>query len=220
MSRLENRKRAVFVHHSVGRQLIDSSGMRELLAQESIDLVDVDYNRIGARDAGGKVAGVPTVPNDDTDITAIATLLEGESEFVKWLGGFDVVAMKSCYPNSNLSTDLAEQAQRSELRRIGVAAARRFKAFVWVTPPPLPPLRTSRAAAQRALEVARSSTSLLGSGVLVVDLHSRLSDDRGLLARDYRRKNPLDAHPNRVGAALGGSLLIEAIGHALTDRRE
>ena len=203
MSRDSAQPNIVFLHHSVGRQLIATADLRARLLASGIRLTDVDYNRLGTTGPEGERISAPPVPYDDTDIPALADLLDRGGEFVDWLASFDVVVMKSCYPNSNLKTDSAALKQRQEVSRILSAASNRFRSFLWVTPPPLPPLRTSVAAARRARDVALSSSST-ASHVMVFDLHGSLADDAGMLSRQFRRINPLDAHPNKLGALSAG----------------
>lgn len=216
-ARTARQTRAVFVHHSVGRQLIDSASIRSALLDEGIELTDVDYNKIGARGPAGTPLSAPPVPEDDTDIGAYVSLLTGDEQdgFLQWLRTFDIVVLKSCYPNSNIKSSDAEVRRRKEIETIVSHSAVLFRSAVWVTPPPLTRFRTTNSSAARAHAVAQWTVEMPRSpNVAVFNLHAELSEvdggQRGMLREDFRRL-PLDSHPNRLGAARAGASLAKAI---------
>jgi hypothetical protein len=205
--------RIVFIHHSVGRQLLLYGKVREQLAKLStpdckIELFDHDYNRIGLTGADGQKTGQSfPLPGDDTDPPALAKLFTGAEADVIGLRekilSYDVIALKSCYPNSAIRSDEAERSRMDLYQQLIAAITRIPREFVLVTSPPLTPLRTSASQAARASRVARwlATDATAGAGnVSVFDLFHHLAEpsgrDAGMLRKGYRRALPFDSHPH------------------------
>jgi len=211
--------RAVFVHHSVGRYMIQHGDMRKALRAIDVGLWDTDYNKFGAHNELGVQVPAPEVPDDNTDPDGLLRIFtqgsENDKRFIAWLQDFDVVALKSCYPASNIASDADLVARKELYRALSQAVSRALPAAVLLTPPPLAPLRTNAANAARACDLASSLTNQLKLplNVTVFDLHGLLAridaGGDGTLARPYRRWLPVDSHPNSVGARVAGSKLAE-----------
>lgn len=191
--------------------------MRQKLKDVGIELTDVDYNYRGTHDLAGTRINAPLIPDDDTDIAAYARLLTNAKDdpFVQWLSGFDLVVLKSCFPNSNLASDEELDEQKRQIESIITNSAKLFKKVLWVTPPPLTRGATTTQSARRAQTVARwTYEHTWPANVKVFDLHTALSEvsgkQAGRLKKAYRRL-PFDSHPNRKGALQAGNQLLDAI---------
>lgn len=211
--------RVIFVHHSVGRYMIQHGDMRRLLLESNVALWDIDYNKLGVREERGMPVAAPEVPDDNTDPDGFLRIFtrgsENDARFIAWLQGFDVVALKSCYPASDIAS-YADLAARQKLySSLSEAVSESLRRTVLLTPPPLAPWRTTAAKAARACELANwlANDLKLPANVTVFDLHGLLAhiDGKGdgTLARPYRRLLPVDSHPNTTGAHIAGRRLAE-----------
>jgi hypothetical protein len=220
-------RRVVFVHHSVGRYMLAHGHVRDILSGKGIGLWDTDYNKLGARDNTGSATAAPPVPDDNTDPDGLLNIFarhsESDEQFVRWLAGFDLVALKSCYPASNLASEEEFHARQRLYDELAALAAGTLAKVVLVTPPPLAPLRTSHENAARAARLAQwmATDMNLPDNVTVFDLHSVLASPDGLagdgtLAVRYRRLIPFDSHPNTAGARSAGKHLADHIEQVLT----
>jgi hypothetical protein len=211
--------RVIFVHHSVGRYMIQHGDMRRFLMAKNVAFWDCDYNKIGAHDQTGRRVEVPEVPDDNTDPDGFLRIFtrgsDGDARFIEWLQGFDVVALKSCYPASNISSDEELESRKELYRSLSHSVSECLPSTVLVTPPPLVPMRTSSSNAARSCRLAKWLTTdlALPSNVTIFDLHGLLAHPNnrgdGSLARPYRRLLPVDSHPNTVGARAAGRALAE-----------
>lgn len=232
--------RMLFLHHSVGRQLLRDGRIRDRLLEMApsgvrLLLDDHDYNKLGLHEADGAPSGRAfPLPHDDTDPPALARLFAGvDPEVVsarEQILAYDVVAMKSCYPNSAIRSDADGGSLREIYRALLSSLAEIDREFVLVTSPPLVPLRTTDAQAARARSVATwlASGTRLPDNVTVFDLFDRLAapadPDADRLRRELRRRLPIDAHPNsRAGEEIGpafANALTAAATRALSRAKE
>lgn len=209
--------RVMFVHHSVGRYMIRHGDMRNLLIAADVALWDTDYNKLGIHDERNAHVSGPAVPDDNTDPDGLLRIFtrgsDSDKQFIDWLKAFDIVAMKSCYPASNIESDAELTARKELYRRLSEVVSEVLPTTVLLTPPPLAPLRTTAANAARACELADWVTEdlKLPANVTVFNLHGLLAHvdgkGNGTLARPYRRLLPVDSHPNVAGARIAGQRL-------------
>jgi hypothetical protein len=220
-------RRVVFVHHSVGRYMLAHGHVRGTLSAKGIGLWDTDYNKFGARDDGGNTIVAPPVPDDNTDPDGLLNIFARHSgadeQFIRWLAGFDLVALKSCYPASNIESDDELLARQKLYDQLVALAAGQLSKVVLLSPPPLAPLRTSHQNAARATRLAHwmATEMSLPGNITVFDLHSLLAypggqSGDGTLAGQYRRLVPFDSHPNTSGARAAGERLADHIHHVLS----
>ena len=214
--------RILFLHHSVGRYLLRDGTVRMRLAAASRDVAlwDHDYNKVGLIGPDGRPTGRAfPLPGDNTDPDGFVRLFVGEdaeaSAARDEVLGFDVVAMKSCYPNAAIKSDAQlDSIMATYATLIGALGTRGDTQFVLATSPPLTPMRTSPEQARRARTLASwlagTKAGIDAPNVAVFDLFDRLADpDDHRLRPAYRRRLPIDSHPN---VAAG-----EAIGQAFAD---
>lgn len=221
----------LFIHHSVGRYLIRDGGLRDLLAAQTrlpgvtVELWDHDYNKLGLTDGQGhQLETAFPLPGDDTDPSALARLFAGgDAEAAAARGKmleFDLIAMKSCYPNSAIRSDADMDALKMVYAGLlGSLSALPGYRFLLLTSPPLAPLRTKGDDGHRARNVADWLVAEADGipNVRVFDLFDRLAAGRAdrhadRLARPYRRLLPVDSHPNvRAGREIGPAVVAKML---------
>lgn len=80
------RPNILFIHHSVGENLIRDGSIREILTEEGFDFWDHGYNnsKFGLRNEKGNPAGCYWIPEDNTNPDGLAALfsLEPDSDNV------------------------------------------------------------------------------------------------------------------------------------------
>ncbi len=202
----------IFLHHSTGRNLIQQGGVRERLTAAGFQFWDHDYNYEGLIGPDGQRTGYSYgIPDDNTNPDGLARLLAQPAYERPWnafsgLLQHDVIALKSCFPASDIASD--EQLAQYQEWYVGmraVMARHPEHIFIVVTPPPLNPTATDAETAARARAWADwlgSDEFLAGhSNVLTFDLFDRLAEgdpsspDYNMLRADYREGE--DSHPNR-----------------------
>jgi hypothetical protein len=208
-----NMQRILLLHHSVGRYLLRDGEVRARLAgaSSSLELWDHDYNKLGLTDGrGDRLGHAFPMPSDDTDPPGLLRLFTGtDAEATparEQALEFDIIAMKSCYPNSGIASE-AELDSMLDMYRALLAALGAIgdRQFVLLTSPPLTPLRTSAAQGRRARAVADWLAGPAADdlpNVWVFDLFNQLAEPSGTsqvnrLRQAYRRRLPFDSHPNR-----------------------
>jgi hypothetical protein len=218
--------RALFVHHSVGGQLLRQGRLRDQLAELAdaggpvVELWDHDYNQVGLSDATGTRLGRAfPVPDDDTDPPGLLRLVQGEdgaAPYLAELTGFDLVLMKSCFPNNRLRTDQDATALRQTYQALfGTLGQWQSTHAVLLTSPPLHPRHTTRAEAARARELASwlletRRPDNVGVFDLFGVLAARDGAQAGMMRKDYRRRFRLpDSHPNDRGAQDAAAALTD-----------
>lgn len=219
-------KRALFVHHSVGRYIMQHGGLREQLAaglgpkQTTIELWDHDYNKFGLSDSAGTALGRSfPIPDDNTDPGGLVKLFESRAApYFDELLSFDLVLAKSCYPNSGIKSS----ARLDELKRIYqqlfAAVAQCNIEFVLLTSPPLAPLRTNAQEAARARELAEwLAKQTPAANIRIFNLFDVLAEadgsrQAGMLRKEYRRFLPFDSHPNVTGSKAAAQALTRFLG--------
>jgi hypothetical protein len=217
--------KALFVHHSVGGQLLQAGRLRDLLAEQArrggptVQLWDHDYNRIGLSDADGRRLDRSfPVPDDNTDPSGLVKLAAadgGAAPYLAELLGFDVVLMKSCFPNSGIRSDQAFDALQGSYRQLFEAVAGWTTSAVLLTSPPLTPFHTDAEQAARAIRMARWLADVdKPANLHVFDLFGVLAEPSGrhagMLRKAYRRRFRMpDSHPNDAGAQAGARALAD-----------
>lgn len=216
----------IFLHHSVGRNLINQGSVRERLTQAGFHFWDHDYNWEGLTRPDGTLAGYSYgVPGDNTDPDGLARLFS-QPAFPWPINAFsgllqhEVIIVKSCFPNSNIKSD----EQFKEMQGYYLKMRDRMdqfpdRLFIIVTTPPLNPAETTPEAAARARALSRwlqSDEFLAGHpNVAVFDLFGLLAEDDpaapdfNMLRAEYREGT--DSHPNRFANETIGPIFAEFI---------
>lgn len=213
----------VFLHHSVGGNLINQGGVREAFTAAGYQFWDHDYNYLGLRDPQAKYTGYSyRVPSDNTDPDGLLAIFQQPVYElpVNTLSGLlqhEVIIFKSCYPASDLVSDeQLRQRQDWYVQMRAVMDQHPDKIFIALTPPPLNPAETRSDIAARARAfadwLAADNYRAGHPNVFVFDLFDALAEDDpaapdfNMLRAAYR--DGTDSHPNRAANETIGPQLV------------
>lgn len=213
----------VFLHHSVGGNLINQGGVREAFTAAGYQFGDHDYNYLGLRDPQAKYTGYSyRVPSDNTDPDGLLAIFQQPVYElpVNTLSGLlqhEVIIFKSCYPASDLVSDeQLRQRQDWYVQMRAVMDQHPDKIFIALTPPPLNPAETRSDIAARARAfadwLAADNYRAGHPNVFVFDLFDALAEDDpaapdfNMLRAAYR--DGTDSHPNRAANETIGPQLV------------
>lgn len=214
----ETGRRLFFLHHSTGRALLEEGYARDYLTSintaKGTDLVlwDHDYNYIGLTDVEGDLEGYNySIPNDNTDPVGLHELwTTSNSARDSLLSRYDVIAFKSCYPASDITSEaMLDQYKEWYLEMRAFFDSRPDKIFIVMSPPPRHRLATNIENADRARRFANwlvSPEYLAGHQNMVgfdfFDLCAQADDgssNRNMLRYEYERSHyTTDSHPNAL----------------------
>lgn len=162
---------------------------------------DLFQNGQGKRRANWKFPGSDTKPGDFAELFSFEKQQAGDPTLADIMQ-YDVIAIKSCYPNSNLKSREELGAAQTNYQKIAnFFEVQPDKKLIILTSPPLVPLKTTRENAARARQLANwLSSGTLARNVYIFDFFGELAAADGkqphMLRQEYRRWLPLDAHPN------------------------
>jgi hypothetical protein len=193
----------LFIHRSVGRNLLHDGQVYAQIGT-SFELHDFDQNTGILSSAVTEEKSLWKIPGNDTRPGSYAELLsfekqQGNDPTLADIMKYDVIVIKSCYPNSNLkSREELETAQKHYQSIISFFNAQPDKKLLILTSPPLISFKTNPENAARARALANwLAENKLASNVFVFNLFDELADkSTNLLRKEYRRRLPWDAHPN------------------------
>ncbi|MGB3023609.1 MAG: hypothetical protein WBB39_02270 [Candidatus Saccharimonadales bacterium] len=213
-------KKILFLHRSVGENLIKDGKMYELIATHGDDeLSDFNQNTSVLRDADGSRKTDMVMPGGNTTPRDFAALFRDDyhSPLKDLTMEFDAIVIKSCYPNSNIKSSAELHEVQNYYRSIAQYLTQHAdKKLIILTSPPLIPLLTNRANATRARELAYwLAHTEFGENVSIFNLFDELANNSGtqanMLRREYRRILPFDAHPNKLASQTIAPKLIQFI---------
>lgn len=205
--------RVLFIHRSVGNNLIAQGRLYELIDGDT-ELCDFNQNTGVLRTKLGSEQTALKMPGGDTHPSNYAELFSDKSsDMLDFVMNHDVVAIKSCYPNSNIKSD--EELERIKNHYEAIASfflSHPEKRLIIFTSPPLQPLKTNTSNTARAMQLANWLTKgNLGNNVQVFDFFSLLADKKGYLKREYRRLIPFDSHPNKKANTTIAPVIAEVL---------
>ena len=213
-------KSVIFLHRSVGNNLVHDGKMYELLRDcPDISFADFDQNTRILRDTNSSRTTDYIMPGDNTTPRDYAELFSGSYSppFKDFVMAHDVIIIKSCYPNSNIKSADELQTIKGYYRSIAAFFAKYHdRVLIIMTSPPLVPFMTNAANAKRARELAMwLSREDFGPHIRVFDFFDLLADDSGnhanMLRKGYRRLVPFDSHPNKLASQTIAPQLINFI---------
>lgn len=209
--------RMVFLHHSVGKGLLNDGGLRNSLLDMGILVKSATY---------GDSLG------EDTDmnywLAKFRNRINEIYEFNNHPNHYydngttnDIVMFKSCFPNSDIVAEGSGEGDASSPERTIANYQATFagledemrkypdKLFIYLTAPPRHPDATTLEYAARAREFNDwlikdfqpnyvKETGL--NNFFVFDLFGTLADQQNVLKKEYRRPQPKDSHPNQKGS--------------------
>lgn len=191
--------RVLFIHRSVGHNLIKEGNLRTLMDAVTIELDDYDNNTGHLTRANGSVTKSSiNIPGNNTNPDNLAAY------FKRWdeqLNNYDWIMIKSCYPNSHIQDEAQLETIKQSYEHIFEAFYMHDKLLILLTSPPLRPLFTNQREAQLASKLSEWLISNANSQLKIFDFHKLLSEETGqhtgMLHRSYRRWVPFDNHPNK-----------------------
>jgi hypothetical protein len=217
--------RIIFLHHSVGQNLIEQGNVREGLTKLGYEFYDHGYNDGGLRLADGTYTGTNfDVPGDNTDPDGFAEIFaqplhDPPDNTFSHLMEYDVIIFKSCFPNSNIESD--EQLAQYQAYYLSIRDRMDQypnKLFILLTIPPEVPGNSEAQAVARARTFANwlQSTEYLSGhpNVRVFDFFDLLSGQDNFLRSDYRFDN-YDGHPNEQANRDIGPIFIDFVDQAI-----
>ena len=224
----------IFLHHSTGHNLIEQGGVRERFSEAGYDFWDHGYNPNGLRRPDGTHTGYSYhVPDDNTDPDGLSRVFAQRARDLPWntfsgLLQHEVIAFKSCFPVSDISSDEHLKGYKSYyLGMRNVMDQHADKVFIVLTPPPLNPAATDADTAARARRFAdwlKSEEYLNGhSNVFTFDFFDYLAEDDpsapdwNMLRAEYR--GGTDSHPNQTANETIGPIFVDFITHAIQEYR-
>lgn len=150
----------IFIHHSVGNNLIHQGNLREQFQQFGYFFWDQDYLDIGLTQPDGMPAGYSyDIPGDNTDIDGYVMIFQ-QPVLVLPVNAFsallqhEVIIFKSCFPNSQIADNATLEWDKQEYLIIRQSIDQHpDHIFFLVTSPPLNPAETDKSSAQRAREL-------------------------------------------------------------------
>lgn len=209
--------RMVFLHHSVGRRILNEGGLRNDLLQMGVLVKSATYgDEVGEHTDVCHWAG-----KFDSSMQDILEFSASGNRYHKDGTTNDIVVFKPCYPNSDIVGEGTEpgdpygaeqttanyKATFNHIRPL--MAAHPDKLFIYMTAPPRVPEATTAEMAARARlfndwlikEFQPTYQSETGqNNFFVFDLFGTLADERGFLKSEYRLNLTGDSHPNEKGA--------------------
>lgn len=224
----------VFLHHSVGHNLIEQGNVRQRFTEAGFNFWDQGYNWEQLRDPEGNTTNYSYyVPDDNTDPDGLAAIFAQPVyrlplNTLSGLLQHEVIAFKSCFPVSNISDEAQlERYKAYYLSMRQVMDKYPDKIFVILTPPPLNPAETNAEAAARARAFAnwlQSDDYLKGRpNLFTFDLfgylaeNDPLSPERHMLRSAYR--DGADSHPNPKANQTIGPLFVDFVIKAVESYR-
>jgi len=217
-----------FLHNSTGRYLLAECDARALVAEvnsrdgSGLEFWDHDYNDIGLRDPAGDYVGTYSIPDDNTDPDGLHKLWTTDNPArTSILANHQVIAFKSCYPASDITSDAMLEQYKTWYREIrNVFDQHQGHMFVVMSQPPRHRLRTDLAQADRARAFADwlSSEEFLSGhdNVVTFDFFNFLahpddgSEARNMLRWEYERSHTdTDSHPNTLANQTVGPVFMD-----------
>ena len=218
--------RMVFLHHSVGKGLLNDGGLRDQLLDMGILVKSATY---------GDSLGEDTDMNHwagkfNEKIDEIFHFRNHPNQYYEDGTSNDIIMFKSCFPNSDIVAEGEgfgdpNAAERTIANYIATFESLKDemkkypdKLFIYLTAPPRHPEATNAEYAARArkfndwlLKVFQpeyaKETGL--NNFHVFDLFGVLSDDNNFLKKEYLRDRPQDSHPNEAGSKTAVSAFVK-----------
>lgn len=200
--------KVLFIHRSVGQNMLEDSKLRYKLESDGVQLYDVNANKCRFTNSEGFIEESPVpIQEGKTDPEDLAEFFSKAQEggYEPALNEFDCIIIKSCYTANSLKTDKRLDSQIDAYVSIKKYIENHSRQnFIICTAPPQTQICTTAKAAKRAKTlqgwIIRQFDTL--PNVKVLDVFGMLASERGVLDKKYRRFAFYDQHPNRDGSRL------------------
>ncbi len=227
-------KNVFFLHHSVGRYMLEDADLRGWFADFDADhgtqirFWDHDYNYIGLRNPPGVLLGyhygAAAADTDPDGLHYLWTTNVQPAARDSILSKHDVIVFKSCYTGSDVISDARlAQWQQYYLGMLPTFAEHPDKTFILLTSPPRNRRHAmgeaSIAARARALATWLTGPQMAGSlsNLHVFDLFDVLAEPNdgqpgaNTLRSEYERNSSTDSHPNTLANTVFGPLVAQFV---------
>ena len=205
--------RMVFLHHSVGKGILESGGLADSLMAMGVAMRGATYGD----EVGERTDVCDWLPKFQRDLGRILKFKAHPNIFYTGDTTNDIVMFKSCFPNSDIKTDGTAPGNPTSSERTLANYKAAFTGlttefrnhprtlFIYLTFPPLVPEETTPEAALRVrtfnqwlqselVPAYEKETGL--TNLAVLDLFDILADNSNMLRAEYRNGRPHDSHPN------------------------
>jgi hypothetical protein len=228
-ARATNFEEILFIHHSVGEDLINNGEVRSRFTSAGYHFWDHGYNYDGLRDPNGNSTGRNfNIPDDNTDPEGYYNLFqEGNLSIpghaLNQIMMYEVIMFKSCYPAASIpdETTLADY-KRYYLSIRDFMDRHPEKIFIPFTTPARHPAETNATEAANARAFANWLTSSeYTSGhpnVFPFNFFGLLADSSNMLRPEYR-PSYVDSHPNERAGREIGPVLVNFVINAIQSYR-
>lgn len=219
-------KRMVFLHHSVGKGILQQGGLRDSLLAIGISVKGATYG-----DEVGQFTDMcHWSPKFANDFDRILDFKNHPNVYYQDGRSNDIIMFKSCFPNSFItgegsgpgdptSRERTLQNYKASFAELGkVFRQHPDRLFIYMTFPPLTTAETNPEAAKRAREFNNWLLSKFlpqyrqESGLdnfQIFDLFDILADSDNVLRREFHRDNEHDSHPNETGNKIVAQKFME-----------
>lgn len=216
----------VFLHHSVGLDMLSQGGLRDSLFGMGIMVKSATYGD----DIGNGTDVCDWLPKFRRDIDKMLTFKMHPNLYYNDGTENAVIMFKSCFPNSQIVADGTPPGDPSDTTKTMANYKAVFgqlkdeirkhgdKLFIYLTAPPLRKNLTNPENARRAQIFNRwlvdeflpeycKETGL--NNWYIFDLSSTLADSSGFLKPEFCSSNPRDSHPNQAGSQFASTELMK-----------
>jgi hypothetical protein len=209
-------KHLLFIHHSVGENMLYEGGLKDSLEAQGIGVHSVTYGS----DIGQNTDMCDWVSKFNNYYPKMIKYDIRPDILYPDARENEIIMFKSCYPNSDITDEGMNPGNpldksktiwnyRTVIEDLGKDFSKSpGKLFIYLTAPPMVPEQTSPENAARAKEFNNWVTNTFAteyrkkndpSNFLVFDLFNTLADQNGFLQADFRRSET-DSHPNAKGS--------------------
>lgn len=202
--------KALFIHRSVGKHLMHYGKLRFRLNAKNIEIDDYNNNTgTLTHNDGRSEISTTLIPGNDTTPSNLDDL------FKKWnktLNDYDLIIIKSCYPNSRIKDkEQLEQIKGHYQNIIKACAAQNIRLLI-LTTPPLRPSSTNNTEVKFADALATWLMRQANNNSQVFNFRKLLTNNRGMLKASYRHWSiPWDNHPKAKAHRVISPLLVKYI---------
>ena len=222
----QSQAKMVFLHHSVGRNILYTGGLQRRLLERGLFVSGATYG-----DEIGEHTDISDwLPKFRKEMEKILTFKSHPNQYYSDGTRNQIVMFKSCFPNSNIVDESAAEEDTKGSPNTLANYQATFKAikremmrkgdslFVYLTAPPLIAQKTTPENAARArrfnnwlineyLVEYRSESE--HDNFAIFDLFGFLAGPDNLLKKAYRVDKPSDAHPNDEASRLAAEAFVE-----------
>lgn len=196
-------KQILFIHRSVGENLVVDGNIYSLIDKKTFNFSDLNQNNGRLRNNFGIKKTNLTNCLENTTPKDLAVLFSQKTSQLKdYALTHDIIVIKSCYPNSNIKSEMELAQVKQNYRHIFQFFTNVSAKLVILTSPPLRFNKTNIENAKRARELSEWLIKNQSDSVYVFNLFDLLAETEqkraNTLKRSYQRFWFFDSHPNKI----------------------